>query len=155
MTRSNPWMLLLSSALACAQGPVESVPPRAAAPRAAPGGAGGAPDLTAAAGDDAAAGRASALPDLAPSDLYQQCRERVEGRQRAGECVTDADCVASGCSGEVCLARADADGLVTTCEILPCFAVLDACGCIEGTCSWSVGAAPSPPRSVPVPLPPR
>lgn len=73
----------------------------------------------------------------------------------AGECDTDADCVATGCSGEVCLARANAEGLVTTCEVLPCFGVLEACGCIEGSCSWSVGAAEPPPGSAPVSLPPR
>jgi len=90
-----------------------------------------------------------------PAHLYAECKERVEGRQVAGECDTDADCVASGCSGEVCLARANAEGLVTTCEVLPCFAVLTACGCIEGSCSWSVGGAEPLPGSAPVSLPPR
>lgn len=73
-----------------------------------------------------------------PAALYQQCKQRVEGPDKAGECTTSADCVRTGCSSEVCASTADAAGMMTTCEVLPCFAVLDACGCVDGVCSWSV-----------------
>lgn len=71
--------------------------------------------------------------------LYEQCRVRVEGAEKADECKTDADCVAAGCSKEVCIPKEVAGaGLTTPCDVEPCFAVLDSCGCVSGTCSWSV-----------------
>ena len=78
------------------------------------------------------------------ADMYEQCRVRVEGRESAGECATDADCAAVGCSGEVCVSKTMAAGLATTCEVLPCFAVLDTCGCSAGVCSWALKDAPDP-----------
>ena len=74
-----------------------------------------------------------------PESLYETCRVRVEGSSESGECKTDADCATAGCSSEVCVSKATAaSGLNTTCEVLPCFSVLDSCGCIEGTCSWAL-----------------
>ena len=87
-----------------------------------------------------------------PAALYAACRDRVEGPEQDGECTTDDDCAAAGCSGEVCLAAARAEGLTTTCEVLPCFAVLDACGCHEGRCTWTLGERGGPD---PVPRPKR
>ena len=87
-------------------------------------------------------GRQMLPPDADPTQVYEACRERVEGPEAAGECTTDADCVAVGCSQEMCVATTQS-GLVSTCERLPCFSVLDACGCVEGLCSWSV-KAPEP-----------
>ena len=87
-------------------------------------------------------GRQMLPPDADPTQVYEACRERVEGPETAGECSTDADCVAVGCSQEMCVA-ASQSGLMSTCERLPCFSVLDACGCVEGLCSWSV-KAPEP-----------
>lgn len=72
-----------------------------------------------------------------PEGFYAMCEGRVEGPSEAGECSTDADCGTTGCSGEVCVATANAD-LTTTCELAPCFQVLDTCGCREGRCSWSL-----------------
>ena len=80
-----------------------------------------------------------------PADLYATCKDRVEGPSAAGECTTDADCVTAGCSGEVCAAKASAEGLMTTCEIRPCFAALDTCGCVEGVCSWALKEGPVSP----------
>ena len=71
--------------------------------------------------------------------LYQSCQDRVEGREVAGECKVDADCVAAGCSGETCISQDAAEGLMSTCEILPCFRVLQSCGCQDGLCRWTVG----------------
>ncbi len=80
--------------------------------------------------------------------LYEACRERVEGPSTPGECSSDADCVRTGCSQEVCVA-ASAAALATTCEILPCFQVLDACSCRDGFCSWSVKEEAPPGRRLP------
>jgi eight-cysteine-cluster-containing protein len=79
-----------------------------------------------------------------PEALYGQCRARVEGVSATGECASDADCTRAGCSGEVCVAASNKASAVTTCEILPCFSVLQACGCVEGLCSWSVGPSTRP-----------
>lgn len=85
------------------------------------------------------------------TNLYEGCRARVEGVEAAGECATDADCARTGCSGEVCVAAANAGEVMTTCEVLPCFAALDACGCHEGVCSWTLKEPTL--RKFPLPLP--
>lgn len=82
-----------------------------------------------------------------PASLYAECLERVEGVGAAGECASDADCQKAGCGAEVCTTVAAAKDVTTTCENKPCFAVLDACGCHEGQCTWSLKA------EVPVPAP--
>lgn len=92
-----------------------------------------------------------AATEPSATSLYEGCRARVEGLEAAGECVTDADCARTGCSGEVCVAAATAGEVVTTCEVLPCFAALDACGCHEGVCGWSLKAPAL--RKFPLPLP--
>ncbi|MEE2752078.1 MAG: hypothetical protein VX519_11670 [Myxococcota bacterium] len=79
----------------------------------------------------------SALDPKKALALYTGCQERVEGVEQAEECVQDSDCKAYGCSGEVCGAVGESEGL-TSCEVLPCYRVLDQCGCTEGRCRWSV-----------------
>jgi eight-cysteine-cluster-containing protein len=95
---------------------------------------------------------------LDSKDLYGMCRERVEGRETPGECVSDADCQKAGCSGEVCVAVPQAAGMMTTCEIRPCYAALDSCGCQEGLCRWTLKEGPIDPlpgggQPIPLPLP--
>ncbi len=80
-----------------------------------------------------------------PAQAYAACRDRLELPEVAGECTTDADCSKAGCSQEVCVAAATAPDVMTTCEILPCFAALDTCGCQEGMCSWTLKSE-MPPR---------
>lgn len=96
-------------------------------------------------------GATPVTPGARAQSLYDECHDRVEGQQAPGECASDADCARAGCSQEVCVPRAAAGDVMTTCEVLPCFAVLDACGCHEGVCSWTVKAsAPTPmPRPIP------
>ena len=89
-----------------------------------------------------------ALPPPSPlgaEQLYAACRDRVEGAQVPGECLADTDCAPAGCSQEVCVPAAKAPDVVTTCEILPCFSVLDACGCHDAQCSWTL-KEPAPPK---------
>ena len=82
-------------------------------------------------------------PDVAqtPAALYAACEGRVEGPEAEGECTADEDCARSGCSQEVCVPKAEAAGLMTPCDVQPCFAVLDQCGCVEGRCRWSLKGA--------------
>jgi eight-cysteine-cluster-containing protein len=86
-----------------------------------------------------------------PSQLYAVCRERVERPEAAGECAADADCGRAGCSAEVCVPAASAVDVITTCEVQPCFAVLDACACHGGVCQWTLLETAPPPRSIAVP----
>lgn len=95
----------------------------------------------------------AADPGDALQAAYQACRERVEGDEADGECASDAGCAAQGCSGEVCAPAGS--GLMTTCEVLPCYEVLQSCGCRAGRCQWTVGAragsrdVPRPTRKLP------
>jgi len=76
-----------------------------------------------------------------PASLYAECRDRVEGPQEEGECSGDADCSSTGCSKEMCVTAAEAPDMMTTCEALPCFQILDTCGCREGVCAWTLKEA--------------
>ena len=76
-------------------------------------------------------------PTQPPMDLYAACRERVEGSEKPQECTKTADCKTVGCSGEVCV-PVELEEQLTTCEVLPCYSVLDKCGCIDGFCRWSL-----------------
>lgn len=91
-------------------------------------------------------------PTVTPADLYGACRERVEGPSTPGECTTDADCARTGCSSEVCTAAAKVGDVMSTCEVLPCFAALDTCGCHEGLCSWTLKASVPTPGKLPLPV---
>ena len=73
-----------------------------------------------------------------PQELYDSCQERVEGRQKEGECTVDADCKTAGCGSEVCTTVANAAEVMTTCEDKICFKILDTCGCNEGMCTWTI-----------------
>lgn len=79
-----------------------------------------------------------------PQSLYETCRDRVEGVETDGECETDADCARAGCGSEVCLPAKLAVDVMTTCEVRPCFSVLDTCGCNEGRCNWTLKTEISP-----------
>ena len=70
--------------------------------------------------------------------LYAECESRVEAPEREDECTTNDDCMTGGCSSEVCTTADDAAQLMSACEELECFAVLDACGCQQGLCKWSI-----------------
>lgn len=88
--------------------------------------------------DAPAAPAATPISEMTPQSLYAQCEGRLEQPQAAGECSSDADCVRAGCSSEICTTTKAAADLMTTCEVLPCFEVVDACGCVEGECRWSL-----------------
>jgi len=53
-------------------------------------------------------------------------------------CVTDQDCMAGGCSGQVCTTAANARNIITTCEWSSEYDCLrlTSCGCVNGTCAW-------------------
>ena len=54
------------------------------------------------------------------------------------ECSDDSGCAAGGCSGQVCITKKKAVGLITTCEWRQeygCYR-LTSCGCDGGKCAW-------------------
>lgn len=61
------------------------------------------------------------------------------GWSTGGSCSSDADCIAAGCSGQVC----DSTGgkqVVTTCEWKECYSASKyglECKCVRGECQWS------------------
>ncbi len=73
-----------------------------------------------------------------PVGAYEKYRDRLEGPEAEGECSSDADCARAGCSSEVCTTAAKAAEINTTCEVLPVYTVLDACGCVDTRCQWSI-----------------
>lgn len=76
-------------------------------------------------------------PPPVPSMPSVVAEARIEGPSTPGECRADSECVATGCASEVCVAGARAGEIITTCEVLPIFSELSACGCHEGVCSWT------------------
>ncbi len=91
---------------------------------------------------------AAPAPTQTPAELYAACRDRMEGVEADGECKADADCAPAGCGGEVCVPAAKKAEITTTCEEQACFKVVEACGCHEGKCTWTV-MAELPPNLVP------
>ncbi len=60
------------------------------------------------------------------------------GSSRFSPCLSDSDCVRTGCSGEVC-AKAGED-LLTVCLWQDCFNAAyyrKACRCVSGACQWT------------------
>ncbi len=54
------------------------------------------------------------------------------------ECSQDVDCLAGGCSGQLCIPRDEADSVVSTCEwreVYACYKV-DSCVCKNNKCQW-------------------
>jgi len=139
--RATALFVLVVAAAGCRTGAENSAGSDASSTNAAPAAtAVAAPAADAPAADAPAADAPSADAPVDPGALYAQCRERVEGPEADGECSADADCAAGGCSGEICAPAHALDGVMGSCEVLPCFSVLDRCGCVEGRCAWSVKA---------------
>ncbi|MFN3198282.1 MAG: hypothetical protein ACE366_07660 [Bradymonadia bacterium] len=96
-----------------------------------PGGAGGAGGEPGGAGGGmggaGGGGMCEDIPVFSPEDpMY----DRYEGTGANNACRQDADCMPSGCSGEVCAA----EPVASTCEAIA--PAGGACGCVEGQCIW-------------------
>jgi eight-cysteine-cluster-containing protein len=55
-----------------------------------------------------------------------------------GACQVDDDCQMSGCSKQVCMAKAEGE-VITICEFKDCYQAekyQKSCGCVAGTCQW-------------------
>jgi eight-cysteine-cluster-containing protein len=60
------------------------------------------------------------------------------GRSTNGTCSSDEDCLAGGCSGQVCQSK-DEEPVITTCEYRDCYnaqAYDLTCGCLNKKCQW-------------------
>ena len=62
----------------------------------------------------------------------------IGGGQAANGCISNADCGIGGCSGQICGAAEEINGIITTCEFRPEYACLGltSCGCVAGKCKW-------------------
>ena len=80
--------------------------------------------------DDDGGGSSERRVMFSPGDeLYP----RVEGVGAENACSSDAECVRTGCSREVC----SAEPMVTTCEVRTWPQQMGAeCGCVQGQCVW-------------------
>ncbi|OIO21370.1 hypothetical protein AUJ17_03535 [Candidatus Micrarchaeota archaeon CG1_02_47_40] len=70
--------------------------------------------------------------------IRQACNTALEP-----ECETDVDCATGGCSGQLCLPKGEASGIITTCEFrqeYACYQNLGECGCNSGKCAWKESA---------------
>ena len=71
------------------------------------------------------------------AEFYDDAGYAVCEAEPAGECASDRDCQATGCSGQVCAP----EPVITTCEFRPeyaCFQdpAITSCGCDAGRCTW-------------------
>lgn len=61
------------------------------------------------------------------------------GSSTEGACLSNSDCIQSGCSGQVCQSKQEAR-MITTCEWRDCFnasAYGLACRCVGRKCKWA------------------
>jgi eight-cysteine-cluster-containing protein len=68
------------------------------------------------------------------------------GWSTEGACIYNSDCVAGGCSDQVCQSK-DEGSVITTCEWKDCFKAEKyglGCYCIRGKCQWSENASAIP-----------
>ena len=60
------------------------------------------------------------------------------GSSTKGVCSSDDDCIAGGCSGQVCQSKSD-EQMFTTCEYRDCYDNEKynlECKCVENECTW-------------------
>jgi eight-cysteine-cluster-containing protein len=89
---------------------------------------------------------APAVPEpslITGEQAYSRWHDRLELPEADGECTTNADCAVAGCGGEVCVSGARVAEVVTTCEVLPVFQVLDHCACQRARCAWQIKGSPA------------
>lgn len=61
------------------------------------------------------------------------------GWSTSGQCGSDNDCIATGCSGQVCQSKNE-PAVVTTCEYRDCYEASKyglSCRCVSNGCTWS------------------
>lgn len=71
------------------------------------------------------------LPAKETADPFSSGNSRFS----QGRCVTDQQCITTGCSGEVCTSKGE---LTTTCEFSASFPNNQGltCGCVNHVCGW-------------------
>lgn len=61
------------------------------------------------------------------------------GTSTYGACISDANCIADGCSGQVCRSASE-ESIITTCEWTECYdkeAFGVSCDCVNEQCQWA------------------
>jgi len=60
------------------------------------------------------------------------------GKSTYSECQTDDDCIATGCSNQICQSKYE-EMILTTCEFRECFDSIKlgiSCKCVDNMCQW-------------------
>jgi len=77
--------------------------------------------------------------------VWDQCAGQYPnhfcGWSTNGPCSSDSDCIAGGCSGQVCQSKHE-EPIVTTCEYRECYNAQSyglSCRCINQRCEWRSG----------------
>ncbi|HLC22275.1 MAG TPA: eight-cysteine-cluster domain-containing protein [Candidatus Nanoarchaeia archaeon] len=79
-------------------------------------------------------GCAAPFEEVLPEEAFEFC-----GTSTYSTCISDADCVSDGCSGQVCRSASE-ESIITTCEWTECYDKEEfdvACGCVNGQCQWA------------------
>lgn len=61
-----------------------------------------------------------------------------QGIPEGMQCSSDSDCATGGCSGELCGAKGEVEGVMSACvyqQTNQCLK-LTSCGCVNGLCQW-------------------
>jgi eight-cysteine-cluster-containing protein len=81
----------------------------------------------------------SALLDLIVSTFkFFEPKQGFCGQSTNGSCSKDSDCMAGGCSGQVCQSKSE-EPVITTCEYTDCYNPATynlTCGCKDNQCQW-------------------
>lgn len=67
------------------------------------------------------------------------------GSSTYGSCITDADCMSAGCSGQICQSTTE-ENAITTCEWKECYNAESfglGCGCVNNQCQWALQSCTS------------
>jgi len=67
-------------------------------------------------------------------------KEAFCGESSYGKCTKNDDCVAGGCSSQICLSKNEQSDTVTTCEWADCYDATSyglTCGCLNSKCQWT------------------
>lgn len=69
----------------------------------------------------------------------EEAKDNFCGRSTYGKCSGNSDCIAGGCSGQICQAKSE-EPIVSTCEYTDCYNAETyklECQCVEKKCQWN------------------
>lgn len=78
-------------------------------------------------------------PDGSVINCNETCSETFCGTSKNSTCKSDNECVASGCSNQICQSTNEVP-TATTCEYKPCYEAKTydlTCKCLDNKCQWA------------------